>query len=113
MSYILDPLPGARMKAGPVTISGVAYNDGKARIESVLVSCDRGQNWMRAEFDIPDSPYSWYQWTAHTTLAPGTHQIWARATDALGRSQPLDGRIYWNPNGYEWSGVFKNDIVVE
>ena len=31
MSYILDPLPGAKLKAGPVTISGVAYNDGKAR----------------------------------------------------------------------------------
>ena len=30
MSYILDPLPGAKLKAGPITVSGVAYNDGKA-----------------------------------------------------------------------------------
>ena len=113
MSYILDPLPGAKLKAGAATISGVAYNDGKAPIESVLVSVDKGQSWQPARFDVPDSPYAWYQWKAQATLKPGTHEIWARATDALGRSQPLDGKIYWNPNGYEWTGVFKNNVTVE
>jgi sulfite oxidase len=113
MSYILDPLPGAKLKAGPITVSGVAYNDGKAPIESVLVSVDKGQSWQPAEFERPESPYSWYQWKAQRTLTPGTHEIWARATDALGRSQPLDGKIFWNPNGYEWTGVFKNTVTVE
>lgn len=113
MSYILDPEPGARLKAGPVTISGVAYNDGRAPIESVLVSVDRGKSWKPAEFEVPDSPYAWYQWKTKTTLEPGSHEIWARATDALGRSQPLDGKIFWNPNGYEWTGVFKNEVIVE
>jgi sulfite oxidase len=113
MSYILDPLPGAKLKAGPVSISGVAYNDGKAAIESVLVSVDKGQSWTPAEFQIPDSPYSWYEWKIEKALAPGTHEIWARATDLLGRSQPLDGKIYWNPNGYEWTGIFKNEVTVE
>ena len=28
MSYILKPEPGAKLEAGPVTVSGVAYNDG-------------------------------------------------------------------------------------
>ena len=50
MSYILDPAPGAKLKAGAVTVSGVAYNDGSARLESVLVSFDRGQSWKPAEF---------------------------------------------------------------
>jgi DMSO/TMAO reductase YedYZ molybdopterin-dependent catalytic subunit len=113
MSYILNPLPGARLKAGPVTISGVAYNDGKAGIDQVLVSVDKGKSWTPAEFDVPESPYSWYEWKAEKTLAPGTHEIWARATDLLGRSQPLDGKIYWNPNGYEWTGIFKNEVTVE
>lgn len=113
MSYILNPLPGATLKAGPISISGVAYNDGKAPIESVLVSVDRGKSWTPAEFEIPDSPYSWYEWKTEKTLGPGTHEIWARATDALGRSQPLDGRIFWNPNGYEWTGIFKNEVTVE
>jgi sulfite oxidase len=113
MSYILDPLPGARLKAGAITVSGVAYNDGKAPIESVLVSVDKGQSWQPAAFEVPESPYSWYQWKAQRTLKPGTHEIWARATDALGRSQPLDGKIFWNPNGYEWTGIFKNNVTVE
>jgi sulfite oxidase len=113
MSYILDPAPGAELKAGPVTVSGVAYNDGKAPIESVLVSVDRGQSWQPAEFEVPESPYAWYQWKTQTTLKPGTHEIWARAIDALGRSQPLDGKIFWNPNGYEWTGVFKTEVTVK
>jgi DMSO/TMAO reductase YedYZ molybdopterin-dependent catalytic subunit len=113
MSYILDPLPGAKLKAGPLTVSGVAYNDGKAPIESVLVSVDKGQSWLPAKFEVPESPYSWYQWKAEKTLKPGKHEIWARATDALGRSQPIDGKIFWNPNGYEWTGIFKNEVTVE
>lgn len=113
MSYILDPVPGAKLKAGPVTISGVAYNDGSAPIESVLVSVDKGQSWQPAKFELPDSPYAWYQWKAQATLRPGTHEIWARATDALGRSQPLDGTIFWNPNGYEWNGVHKIEVTVK
>lgn len=112
MSYILDPEPGAKLKAGPITVRGVAYNDGKAPIESILVSWDRGQSWQPAEFQSPGSPYAWYQWTAQATLKPGPHEIWARATDALGRSQPLDGKIFWNPNGYEWAGVLKNKVTV-
>jgi len=113
MSYILNPEPGAKLKAGPVTVSGIAYNDGSARLESVLVSFDRGQSWQPADFQVPDSPYAWYQWTTQATLTPSTYEIWARATDALGRSQPLDGSIFWNPNGYEWTGVFKAEVTVE
>ncbi|HTE24464.1 molybdopterin-dependent oxidoreductase [Flavitalea sp.] len=113
MSYILKPLPDSRLKSGTVSISGVAYNDGKAPVESVLVSVDRGKSWTPAEFDIPESPYSWYEWKTEKNLEPGSYEIWARATDALGRSQPLDGKIFWNPNGYEWTGVFKCEITVE
>jgi sulfite oxidase len=113
MSYILDPLPGAKLKAGPVTVMGVAYNDGKAPIESVLVSVDKGQSWKPAELEVPESPYAWYLWRTEKTLEPGTHEIWARAIDGLGRSQPLDGKIFWNPNGYEWTGIFKNEVTVE
>jgi len=112
MSYILDPEPGARLKAGPVSVRGVAYNDGSAPIDSVLVSFDRGRSWQPADFETADSPYAWYEWKTQTTLKAGIHEIWARATDALGRSQPLDGKIFWNPNGYEWTGVFKNKVTV-
>ena len=112
MSYILAPEAGATLKAGAFTVSGVAYNDGSVRLESVLVSFDRGQNWQPAKFEVPDSPYAWYRWTTQANLKPGVHEIWSRAIDALGRSQPLDGSIFWNPNGYEWTGVFKIEVTV-
>ena len=112
MSYILDPEPGATLPAGPVSVSGVAYNDGSARLESVLVSVDRGQTWHPADFDAPESPYAWYQWTTQVTLEPGVQEIWARAIDLHGRTQPLDGTVHWNPNGYEWTGVFKTEVTV-
>lgn len=112
MSYILDPEPGATVQAGPITVGGVAYNDGAARLETVLVSFDRGQSWQPAKFETPDSPYAWYQWTTETELQPGVHEIWSRAIDHLGRTQPLDGSVYWNPNGYEWTGVFKTEVTV-
>jgi sulfite oxidase len=113
MSYILKPEAGAKLKAGNVTINGVAYNDGSVRLESVLVSFDRGQNWQPAKFEVPESPYAWYRWTTQANLKPGIHEIWSRAIDALGRTQPLDGSIFWNPNGYEWTGVFKVEVKVE
>jgi sulfite oxidase len=112
MSYILKPEAGAKLKAGNVTINGVAYNDGSVRLESVLVSFDRGQNWQPAKFEVPESPYAWYRWTTQAKLKPGIHEIWSRAIDALGRTQPLDGSIFWNPNGYEWTGVFKVEVKV-
>ena len=112
MSYILAPAPGAMVKAGPCPVSGVAYNDGKTPIETVQISIDRGQSWQAAAVEVPTSPYAWYEWHTQVTLGPGEHEIWARATDALGRSQPLDGEIFWNPNGYEWTGVPRNEVTV-
>jgi hypothetical protein len=35
---------GAKVKAGNVAVSGVAYNGGKARLESVLLSFDKGES---------------------------------------------------------------------
>jgi hypothetical protein len=58
-------------------------------------------------------PYAWYQWTVRAKLNPGVYEIWSRAIDALGRTQPLDGSIFWNPNGYEWTGVFKSEVAVK
>jgi DMSO/TMAO reductase YedYZ molybdopterin-dependent catalytic subunit len=112
MSHVLDPEPGAELEAGPFTVSGVAYNDGSARLESVLVSLDRGRSWQSAEFQAPESPYAWYQWTTQADFEPGVHEIWSRVIDALGRTQPLDGSVFWNPNGYEWTGVFKTEVTV-
>lgn len=111
-SVVLGPESGATVAAGQVPVVGVAFNDGEARIDSVVVSTDRGKSWQKAELDVPQSPYAWYRWRTHVKLAAGKRQIWARAVDALGRSQPLDGSVYWNPRGYTWNGVEKIDVTV-
>ena len=40
-----------------------------------------------------------------------TRRTW-RSQFGLGRSQPQDGSVFWNPNGYEWTGVFKTEVTV-
>jgi DMSO/TMAO reductase YedYZ molybdopterin-dependent catalytic subunit len=109
---VLAPAAGARLAAGDISCSGVAFNDGQARIEKVLVSADAGRTWQAAQLEVPKSLYAWYRWQARLKLAAGKQQIWALAIDAWGRSQPLDGSIHWNPQGYTWNGVEKIDIHV-
>ncbi len=107
-SVVLWPQPGQTLKANQQHIvRGVAFNDGTSRIDAVDVSLDRGRTWQRARLHSPASVYAWYRWTFDVKLPAGQHEIWTRAVDSLGRSQPLDGAIHWNPSGYEWNGVEK------
>jgi len=109
---VLSPQPDAAVMAGkPLTVRGVAFNDGSTRIDSVQLSSDAGQSWSRVRLSSPRSRFAWYRWSATVTLPPGKRQLWARTVDALGRSQPLDGSIHWNPSGYEWNGVEKIGVT--
>ncbi|HUY35171.1 MAG TPA: sulfite oxidase [Pirellulales bacterium] len=110
-SVIFAPLEGEMPKAGEIEARGVAFNDGAARIESVELSLDEARTWRRAELKTPSSPYAWYPWRSRITLARGRCRILARAVDALGRSQPLDGAIDWNPAGYGWHGVHSVEVT--
>lgn len=111
-SVVLQPRPDAVLPAGEVAAHGVAFNDGAAPIESVELSWDGGTVWRRADLETPSSPFAWYRWRARTRLEAGRYELWVRATDALGRSQPLDGAIRWNPSGYEWNGVERIPVTV-
>jgi DMSO/TMAO reductase YedYZ molybdopterin-dependent catalytic subunit len=104
-SLIFAPLEGERIAAGPVVARGMAWNDGMARIEAVEWSLDGGQRWTRAELTVPASPYAWYPWQAPLTVSSGQQTLVCRAVDALGRTQPLNGAIDWNPAGYGWHGL--------
>jgi DMSO/TMAO reductase YedYZ molybdopterin-dependent catalytic subunit len=105
MSVIFAPLAEDMVKAGPVEVRGVAWNDGTSPITSVKVSQDGGKIWKAADLTLSDSPFAWHHWSLKTTLAAGKHTLRVIATDAAGRSQPLDGTARWNPKGYEWNGV--------
>jgi DMSO/TMAO reductase YedYZ molybdopterin-dependent catalytic subunit len=96
-----------RVDAGTQRISGWAWNDGRAEIADVLASYDQGESWRRTQLEQNNGPYAWRGWRLDARFQPGTHSVWIRAVDALGRSQPLDGSIAWNPRGYEWNGTEK------
>ena len=106
-TVIWKPAEGKGASTGAIEVSGVAWNDGSAAIEAVEVSTDNGQIWHRARVESPSSPYAWHHWKAHITISGGSGEIWARCIDAMGRSQPADGAVHWNPSGYEWFGVDK------
>jgi sulfite oxidase len=104
-SVIFSPLPEDKPGSGAVEITGVAFNDGEAVITSVQVSADGGQSWQAATIKPAESPWAWYHWSVGATLKPGQNTLMSLATDALGRSQPIDGLTRWNPRGYEWNGA--------
>ncbi|MFK5997891.1 MAG: sulfite oxidase [Rhodobacterales bacterium] len=105
MSVIFAPLAEDTVKAGPVEIRGVAWNDGTAPITSVKVSKDGGKTWKKATLKLSDSPWSWHHWSLKTSLEAGDHELRVIATDNIGRTQPLNGTARWNPKGYEWNGA--------
>jgi hypothetical protein len=68
------------------------------------VSDDNGRSWGRAEIDPEGAhPWAWRRWEADWMATPGLHSLSARATDAEGRTQPIDQP--WNRGG------FANNIV--
>ncbi len=110
-SVIFSPLPEDGAKAGEVEITGVAFNDGMAPVTMVEVSADGGGTWQNADLKPAESPWAWYNWSSKATLASGNNVLMCRATDALGRTQPMDGLTRWNPRGYEWNGVDRVEIA--
>ncbi|MBI2826562.1 MAG: sulfite oxidase [Planctomycetia bacterium] len=112
-SIIFAPLDGQRVKSGPVGIRGVAWNDGAAPIETVLLATSPSGAWQPAKIELSKSPYAWQHWTAEVTLAAGDQTIMARAIDGLGRSQPIAAAAHWNPAGYAFNGVHTVKVLVE
>ena len=109
-SLVLAPADRATVQAGRVAFRGVAFNDGACAIERVETSLD-GDTWTRAELKRPADLCAWYPWQATHDLPTGEHTLRARAVDAQGRTQPLDGAVFWNPAGYCWNGVHQVRIV--
>jgi DMSO/TMAO reductase YedYZ molybdopterin-dependent catalytic subunit len=73
---------------------------GDLEVKKVRVSVDFGATWQRAKLTEPVNRFAWQHWNAALEFPePGYYEVWARATDSSGRSQPmvLPG---WNPKGY-------------
>ena len=99
-AVITFPRDGFTATAGaPLAVRGHAWS-GHTPLAKVELSVDGGKSWRTAALGpLPDT-FAWRRFTA--TLAPpqpGAIEIIARASDAGGRSQPLDS-VPWNPKGY-------------
>ena len=99
-SLITYPKTGAVVKEGKtLTIRGHAWA-GELEVKSVEYSVDFGASWHSCRLDKPANRLAWQHFSATIDLPKkGYYEIWSRATDSNGLSQPmvLPG---WNPKGY-------------
>lgn len=73
---------------------------GDRSVADVHVSIDFGATWQPARLEASANRLAWQHWSATVDFPkPGYYEIWARAVDDAGVSQPvvLPG---WNPRGY-------------
>ncbi|GIF66873.1 oxidoreductase [Asanoa ishikariensis] len=85
-SRIDRPGPFARLAAGPVTVAGVAWAQGRG-IAAVEVQVDDGA-WEPATLLPEPNLDTWIQWTHRWQARPGQHSLRVRAVDGSGTGQP-------------------------
>ncbi|MEM8981399.1 MAG: sulfite oxidase [Pseudomonadota bacterium] len=99
-SLITAPASGVEVRAGTVvSIRGHAWA-GDRHVRRVELSSDFGSTWQRARLAKPANRLAWQHFEGRVTLpVAGYYEVWARATDDAGISQPMlvPG---WNPKGY-------------
>ncbi len=93
-----------------MTVNGHAWA-GDDVVERVDISIDFGATWMAADLKKPTNPYAWQHWSADIKFPiAGYYEVWARATDDKGRSQPF--AIAWNPKGYLNNSMHRISVTV-
>lgn len=99
-SLITFPKSGiVHPQADQLAVRGHAWA-GDLAVSEVYVSIDFGATWQKAALKAPANRLAWQHWSAEVALPePGYYEVWARAVDSNGKSQPmvLPG---WNPRGY-------------
>jgi sulfite oxidase len=112
-SIISSPENGTQLPAGTrnVELRGAAWG-GDPAIENVEVSIDFGATWREVDLQETRNRYDWRRWTAEIELpSDGYFEIWVRATDENGVSQPhIAGN--WNPQGYGGNPMHRVAILV-
>ena len=99
-SVITSPKSGAILDKGrTLELRGHAWA-GDLSVKRMEVSIDFGASWQAADLKPAHNRLAWQRWTANVKFPEtGYYEVWARATDSNGRSQPMvvPG---WNPKGY-------------
>ena len=99
-SIITYPKSGAMIDLSrKLEVRGHAWA-GEREVSSVEISVDFGATWKTCLLKKPVNRLAWQRWSAEVRFpVKGYYEIWAKATDDQGVSQPMviPG---WNPKGY-------------
>lgn len=99
-SLITYPKSGAIISEGTkLKIRGHAWA-GELEVNKMEYSIDFGSTWKECVIEKPANRLAWQHFSAEVTFPKkGYYEVWARATDSQGTSQPMlvPG---WNPKGY-------------
>jgi DMSO/TMAO reductase YedYZ molybdopterin-dependent catalytic subunit len=90
-AQIAEPAEGDVVPANSrVRVHGAAWTSN-GEITKVELSTDGGATWTEAKLLGESKPNAWRLWEFNwqTPAAPGTQTLIARATDSLGRTQPV------------------------
>ncbi len=96
-SLITSHRDGAKVKAGKVTVSGLAW-DGGYGIRSVDVSTDGGKTWAAAKLGEDLGRFAFRPWSVELSAKRGKNTVMVNATNKLGQTQTSE--LIFNPAGY-------------
>ena len=99
-SLVTYPKTGATIQEDRfLEIRGHAWA-GDFEVTQMHCSIDFGASWLKCTLNPPKNKLAWQNWRTNVKFPrPGYYEVWARATDSLGKMQPMvvPG---WNPRGY-------------
>lgn len=99
-SIITFPKSGVIHKLGETFAFRGKTWAGDLEVSEMDVSIDFGASWHKASLEKPVNPIAWQRWEASMKFPQkGYYEVWARATDAKGKAQPMILPA-WNPRGY-------------
>lgn len=96
-SLITAPTPNARVRAGKVKVTGLAW-DGGHGLDNVDVSTDGGKSWRPAQLGEDLGRYAFRTFTAEVSAQKGKLNIMTRASNKAGQTQVP--KALFNPAGY-------------
>ena len=107
-SLITSHRNGDKVKAGKVTVSGMAW-DGGYGIRTVQVSTDGGKTWGSATLGQDLGRFAFRPWSFEFAAKKGNNTVTVNATNKLGQSQVSE--LIFNPAGYH-NNVMQNITLV-
>jgi len=103
-SLVTSHREGTKVKAGKVTVSGLAW-DGGYGIRMVQVSTDGGKTWSNATLGQDHGPYAFSTWSFDINANRGKNSVMVNATNNIGQAQTA--KLIFNPAGYH-NNVIQN-----